>query len=125
MPDLSFLVVDDEERTTYLIEKILAIKFPESHIDVFNNPVDAVEMAKTRRYDLVLSDICMEGIDGFELCKQIKEFDKFVPVVLMSGSSYDPEFQKLAAENNAEIMQKPFNIHKLVEIINKYVLNSS
>lgn len=72
--------------------------------------------------DLILMDVILDGGDGRELCKEIKEKNKNIPIILISGN---PEFLKDYEECKADaIIEKPFNLAevtmKVNEVLAKY-----
>jgi len=83
MADLRVLVVDDED----LILKVMKSFFlrRKDHCDVASNGVDALRQIEKERYDLILSDISMPGMDGLELIRRVKTIQPHTVCILMSG----------------------------------------
>ncbi len=79
------LIVDDEEDNRFLLEAILRKEGYGYRVE--NNGRDAVEAAKKKAPDLVIMDVCMPYLDGFDACRQIKEHwnDYLIPVILLTG----------------------------------------
>ena len=64
------LIVDDESFYTEVLENLLCEEY---HIDIVNNGADALQRASQEpRPDLIMLDIMMEDIDGYEVCKKLK-----------------------------------------------------
>ena len=81
------LCVDDERANLKLLENILV---PRGYAAVSAaSGEDALRMIKSQTIDLILLDVIMPGIDGFEVCRQIKEDQKFrdIPVILITTLS--------------------------------------
>ena len=54
-------------------------------VDTAKNGLEGIEKIKQNNYDAVLSDIVMDGLNGVNLLEQIKEYDEYLPVVLLTG----------------------------------------
>ena len=101
------LVVDDEK----LIVKGIRFSLLQDGLDVdcVYDGEEALEMAKTTEYDLILLDIMLPKMDGFEVCQQIREFSD-VPIVMLTAKGDDMD-KILGLEYGADdYITKPFNI---------------
>jgi CheY-like chemotaxis protein len=84
------LIVDDEPDITFTLRTILEENgFKE--VDVFNDPLLALHDFKSGVYNLLITDIAMPRMDGFELYKQIKNIDTRIKVVFMTASRINYE----------------------------------
>ena len=77
-------LVDDELDISYTLSTVLQDNGFES--DSFTDPILALTNYKTNFYDLVILDIKMPGMDGFELCKKIREMDPKVKICFLTAS---------------------------------------
>jgi CheY-like chemotaxis protein len=68
------LIVDDEVDITTIFK--LALEKVNLHVDVYNDPLLALSDYKTGMYDLLLFDIRMPGMNGFELYRKIKDIEE-------------------------------------------------
>jgi DNA-binding response OmpR family regulator len=82
------LVVDDEAKIRTIIRKYA--EYEKIKVDEAKDGFEALEMVKAVDYDLVILDIMMPELDGFEVCKQIKKI-KPIPIIMLSarGEEYD------------------------------------
>lgn len=82
------LVVDDEEKIRLIIRKYA--EYDKIKVDEAKDGFEALEMVKAVDYDLVILDIMMPEMDGFEVCKEIKKI-KSIPIIMLSarGEEYD------------------------------------
>jgi len=79
----AILVVDDEP---YVLESVALLLDGFGYkVTTCGNPAEAVEMLKTNRYDIVLTDIKMPGMSGIEMLGKIRDFNTEVPVILMTA----------------------------------------
>ena len=101
------LVVDDEK----LIVKGIRFSLEQDGMDVdcAYDGEEALKMAKENTYDIILLDIMLPKITGFEVCQQIREFSN-VPIVMLTAKGDDMD-KILGLEYGADdYITKPFNI---------------
>ena len=100
------LVVDDEK----LIVKGIRFSLEQDGMDVdcAYDGEEALEMAKEKKYDIILLDLMLPKMDGFEVCQQIREFSN-VPIVMLTAKGEDMD-KILGLEYGADdYITKPFN----------------
>ena len=101
------LVVDDEK----LIVKGIRFSLEQDgmEVDCAYDGEEALEMARTGDYDIILLDLMLPKIDGLEVCQQIREFSN-VPIVMLTAKGDDMD-KILGLEYGADdYITKPFNI---------------
>ncbi len=111
MTQPSILVVDDE----LLIRDLLYDFFQQQGwtIAVAENGERALEILRSRKIDLLLTDIKMPQMDGLALTAQVRSLFPHIPVVLMTGyPSVETAVEGIKAKVDDYII-KPFNINKL------------
>ena len=120
MDNNRILVVDDEPDLTQV--STLALEYHGYKVDSFNDPQEALSKFKPGSYDLIIIDIKMPKMDGFELYHEIKKKDNNAKVCFLTASElYYEEFRKeeyCALDRNLFI-QKPIDNEDLVKEINK------
>lgn len=101
------LVVDDEK----LIVKGIRFSLEQDgmEVDCAYDGEEALEMAKQKEYDVILLDVMLPKLTGFEVCQQIREFSD-VPVIMLTAKGDDMD-KILGLEYGADdYITKPFNI---------------
>lgn len=101
------LVVDDEK----LIVKGIRFSLMQDglEVDCAYDGEEALEMAKANAYDLILLDVMLPKMDGFEVCQQIRDFSD-VPIIMLTAKGDDMD-KILGLDNGADdYITKPFNI---------------
>ena len=78
------------------------------------NSADAVELAKTRDFDLILVDNWMPGLTGEELTVAIRKFNKSTPILFYSGAGYEADKQHARDAGAQGYLVKPQGIADLV-----------
>jgi DNA-binding response OmpR family regulator len=122
MANNRILVVDDEPDLTQV--STLALEYHGFKVNSFNDPQEALSKFKPGLYDLVILDIKMPKMDGFELYHEIKKIDNNANVCFLTASElYYEEFRKkeyCALDRNLFI-KKPIENDELVKEINKMI----
>jgi len=106
------LVVEDEEAIrTGLIDVLV---FHGYEVDSAGTGPAGLEKALTGRFDLVLLDIMLPGMDGYEICDRIRAEDRKQPIIMLTAKTSDEEIiqgLKLGAD---DYVPKPFSVQQLV-----------
>jgi two-component system, OmpR family, alkaline phosphatase synthesis response regulator PhoP len=119
------LVVDDEIYIVHILDFSLGMEGYE--VITALDGEQALEKARAEKPDLIVLDIMMPKLDGYETCKMLKaEADtKEIPVILLSAKGRNVD-QKIGFEVGADdYITKPFSPRKLVERINAILGQSS
>lgn len=108
---LKILVVDDEQNIVDILESNLLREGYE--VLVAYDGEDAVEITKTRKPDLVLLDCMMPGMDGFDVCKIIRQ-NSNVPIIMLTAKSEELD-KVLGLELGADdYITKPFSVREVL-----------
>jgi DNA-binding NtrC family response regulator len=117
------MIVDNEPEIVRAIE--LALKVNGYLAEGFTDPAKAIVEFRNNghEYALVISDIRMPAMSGFELARNIKEADPNVPLVFMTAFEINkPEFSSLFPSMQvSEFVTKPFVNALLIRIVRKYI----
>jgi CheY-like chemotaxis protein len=107
------LVVDDQPANIKLITSVLKRDY---EIIPAYNGVEALEKVDSENPDIVLLDVMMPGIDGYEVCKKIKQGDstRFTPVVMITALSAFEDRIKAIEVDADDFLSKPINIQELI-----------
>jgi DNA-binding NtrC family response regulator len=114
------LIVDDEEDITWILKKGLEKYGYE--IDVFNDPLLALSSFRAGSYDLILLDIRMPKMDGFELYQRITQLDSKTKVCFMTAFEvYYDALKELFPDSYESVcfIRKPIAIQDFVKRISK------
>ena len=101
------LVVDDEKAIVKGIK--FSLEQDDFICDCAYDGQEALDMAKQKKYDIILLDVMLPGLTGFEVCQQIREFSD-VPIIMLTAKGDDMD-KILGLEYGADdYITKPFNI---------------
>lgn len=106
MPDVRVLVADDNKTNLVLATQLL--KRRNILHDTASNGLEAYEMFSRHRYDLVLMDLRMPVMDGFESTALIRELDPKVPIIALTASAFENEKERAMASGFSGYFIKPF-----------------
>ena len=116
------LLTDDDEMVLMSLEELLLAE------DIFevstaSNGKDAIEKAKTGNFDVIILDVVMPGMSGFEVCKKLREMDETskTPIIMLTAKSADAD-KKAGLEAGADrFLPKPTDPVSFVEIVREIV----
>ena len=116
-------IVDDEEELVENLKIELEHLKPEWNILAFSEGMKAIQEIVKGTVDLVVTDIAMPDMDGYELFWRIKDYDENIPVIMMTGFGYDPNHVLVRAKVDGlkDVLYKPFETEKLVELIESHL----
>jgi DNA-binding response OmpR family regulator len=115
------LVCDDDP----LIRRLLQVNLEIEDYDVLlaADGQEAVEVALAEHPDLIILDIMMPRMDGYQACKKLKELDevKDIPVVFLSAKAQEEDIEEGTALGAAAYLTKPFEPDELIAAIDRLV----
>ncbi|KPA19592.1 multi-sensor hybrid histidine kinase [Candidatus Magnetomorum sp. HK-1] len=122
-PPLRILLVDDMESSRKVVE--LYLKAIPVNIDIAENGRLALELFKSTKYDLILMDMRMPELNGYEATKEIRKLEqqqgiKQTPIIALTASVTSDEIQSCIDAGCYEVLTKPLRKAKLFEVLLKY-----
>lgn len=112
------LIVDDEPDMLKLLSMILRERTTYA-VTTTNNPLEALDMAKTGGFDLVISDLKMPGLDGIELIDAIKKVDEDIPIIIMTAYGTVESATEAIQKGGFDFITKPFRKEQILFTIDK------
>lgn len=113
--DVRILVVDDDHRTSTYLAQILALEGWD--VDTASGGVNALKLVARERYDAILLDYRMPGMDGAELCRRIHDIQPSAREVFLTGfptiDTVYPAFQA----GGQRVLSKPVDPKELVRVM--------
>src|SRR4030081_150653 len=106
------LIVDDEANTLASLSR--AFRLAGHEAAVCDNATKALELAKTERFDLILSDVFVPGKDGLTLLEELKSQGVTAPVVMMSGQAHIEMAVRATKLGALDFLEKPVSTDKLL-----------
>jgi len=108
------LIVDDTPRVRQAISYLLTKK--DYDISAAGNAAEALNLLSERPADLIILDVMMPETDGFELCRQLKEYKetKDIPVIFLTAKTTPSDIAKGLAAGAVDYIKKPYNSEELL-----------
>ena len=114
----TILIAEDNESNYILMTYILKRDF---QIQRAKNGMEAVDMVKEGKFDLVLMDIKMPVMDGLQATTKIKELRPELPVIALTANAFDSDRQLAKKAGCDDFLAKPVNSEKCLKTIAKYI----
>ncbi|MBF4517502.1 response regulator [Flavobacterium sp. ANB] len=114
----SILLIEDNKINQMITRKMLENKA--ISCEIIDNGEDAVELLKIKKFDMILMDVHLPGINGTTATKQIREFDKSTPIIALTAISLDENRDMLLAFGMNDVITKPFVPDEFYSIIAKF-----
>lgn len=112
------VILADDSKT---IQKIVTLSLTgdDFEVECFENGPNALEHIRRRGADVVLADVSLPHLDGYELCRELKEDPRTgsLPVILLAGSLEPIDENRAGLVGSDASLTKPFDISQLVELI--------
>jgi DNA-binding response OmpR family regulator len=119
----NILIVDDEDDTALYFKIVL--EGAGFYVDVFNDPSKALNNFKPNFYDLLLIDIKMPGMSGFQLHNALKVLDDSIKVCFITA--FEPYYQSLKEEYELDVkcfIKKPISEDELISRVVEHIITS-
>ncbi len=113
----SILVVDDEKSQREILEMILSTEGYD--VSAAASGEAALKIARERRFDLVLTDLKMTGMDGIELLQKLLAYDSSIIVVLLTAHGSIDSAKEALRRGAFDYLEKPYDREKLLETISR------
>ncbi len=113
----SILVVDDEENAREGLSKILSKEG--YRVETAANGKEAIDTLKRQRYELVITDMRMPLMDGFEVLREIKKMDENIGVIMITAYGEVESYLEAMNMGAFEYINKPVRVNELKRVISK------
>jgi len=113
------LVIDDEEFVRSVLSRTLAQV--DHQVTLAENGEKGIELFKERKFDMVLTDLGMPGMSGWEVCRMIKEISPDTPVGMITGWGMEMSSSKIEEYGLNFIISKPFDLDQILNVVAKNI----
>ena len=113
----NFLILDDSEDTIRMLQELL--KTGGANVMTASNGAEALRLARENEFDVILSDIAMPEMDGFEFLQRLRKIDgrEHVPVIAITGFGRSDDIARIRAAGFYSHLIKPLNLQALTEVL--------
>ncbi len=109
------LVVDDQFSDRETLKTILEDKG--YRVATAKDGAEAIEMVKSRHYDIIFLDVKLPDIDGVQVFEQVKEIDPKAAVIMMTGYSVEDLIKRAVGKGAYTSIYKPFDMKKVIGLV--------
>jgi signal transduction histidine kinase/CheY-like chemotaxis protein len=113
------LVVEDNKINQMVSKKMLKNKG--IHCEIIDNGEEAIEIAKNNKFDMILMDVHLPGINGTIATQEIRKFDKKTPIIALTAISLNENRDMLLSYGMNDVITKPFVPEDFYRIIANYI----
>ena len=120
--DVSLLIVEDNPELLMLMHQLMSTYY---NIYIAQNGIEALEIIRQKQIDLIISDIMMPEMDGYELTKQLKDDPdhSHLPIILLTAKHEMDDEQKALILGADDYLTKPFKLKELKIRIDNIIQN--
>jgi len=114
------LIADDEPEILEYLQAELKANNENFSIKIACSGYKALNYIQSNHIDLLLTDIAMPDMDGYDLYSRVREIRPNLPIIMMTGFGYDPKHSLIKAKEDGleMIFYKHFDVKKLFDMIN-------
>ncbi len=111
----TILVIDDERSIRDTLQG--ALESCGYNVDVAKDGYTAIKMVKNKHFDVLVADIIMPSINGFQTIDEIKKIIPEIKIIMMSGDNIDSFIDKTETQGAIAHIVKPFDLAELLKLI--------
>lgn len=116
---ISILILDDEPIVTKRLKPSLEKKGFE--VETFTKSIDALTRFREKNFDIVITDLKMEGIDGMEFLTEVKEIKPETEVIVITGFATMATAKESFQKGVLDFLAKPFKLSEIHAAVEKAV----
>lgn len=112
LPKKKILVIEDESPIRIGLQDVFV--YHGYDVDFAEDGVNGLSMALSGTFDLILLDIMLPGLDGFEVCRRIRAEDRHQPIIMLTAKTTDEDIIQGLSLGADDYVAKPFSVTQLV-----------
>ena len=109
---MRILVVEDEPSINDVVST--ALRFEGYQVTQSDHGLDGLAIAQREHFDLIVLDVMLPGLDGFEICRRLREADRQVPVLFLTARDDPSDRVEGFMTGGDDYLTKPFSIDELI-----------
>jgi len=116
------LVIDDEESVRSVLSRILSQV--NHQVTVAKDGGEGLQLFQEKEFDIVLTDLGMPGMSGWDVCKAIKKLRARIPVGMITGWGMELDQTKKEESGLDFVIPKPFDFHQIIKVVDETMESS-
>jgi len=118
---IRILAVDDLETNLEVLRLFIENKYPYAIVDLAMGGYEALGMYKTQIYDIILMDLKMPGLNGFEVLEKFKSIKPVPPTYALTADVYKDTYERVKYAGFMGLLEKPLQVDLMFKAIEKVV----
>ena len=114
---MKILVVEDDRIVGQYVQR--GLEEVQYHADLVDDGLEALRLISGGQYDLVVLDLRLPGMTGYEVLRKLREANRTLPAILMSGHFSDKILRKSGTLGGVELLSKPFTLATLRDALTR------
>jgi CheY-like chemotaxis protein len=115
------LVIEDEELVRNVLFK--GLSNAQHQVTIAKDGMEGIALFKKMEFDIVLTDLGMPNVSGWEVCKTIKDISPHTPIGMITGWEGEIDYSNLGDKGPDFILAKPFDLSIVIQKINESLIN--
>jgi len=119
---MNFLIVDDDQGLAALLK--MELEDQGHSVETASNGFDGKSLSLKRRYDVIILDLMLPGMNGRQVCQELRKHHNPTPVMIMSALDTPDEKKACITAGASDFMAKPFLFddfyHRLLQLVKGY-----
>lgn len=120
---MHILIAEDEEYNQMVLQGMIEILYPKVTMEIVSNGLEALENLKKGSFDLVLSDVDMPVMNGYDLVSEVKKSGLKVPIICVTAFAISGDREKLLMHGFECYVSKPIDMDDLKAVLDPYLLS--
>ncbi|MDD5053284.1 MAG: response regulator [Sulfuricurvum sp.] len=122
---MRILIAEDDEYNQMVVEAMIELLYPDVAVEMVSNGAEALEKLKTETFGLLLSDVDMPLMNGYELVSEVKNMGLNVPIVCVTAFAISGDREKLLMHGFDGYISKPIDMDDMKTVLDKYLLGGN
>lgn len=118
---MRILIAEDEEYNQMVVQAMVEILYPNAATVMTGNGAEALEKLQESSFDLVLSDVDMPIMNGYELVDEIKKMGFVFPVICVTAFAVSGDREKLLMHGFDDYISKPIDMDEMKIVMDRYL----
>lgn len=119
---MHILIAEDEEYNQMVVQAMIEILYPEVTMEMVSNGLEALNKLQNGSYDLVLSDVDMPVMNGYDLVSEVKKLGLHVPLICITAFAISGDKEKLLMHGFERYISKPIDMDEMKAVLDPYLL---
>jgi len=118
---MRILIAEDEEYNQIVVQAMVELLYPDVSIEMVGNGFEALEKLKNERFDLLLSDVDMPIMNGYDLVNEIKKMGLTLPLISVTAFAISGDKEKLLLHGFNAYISKPIDMDAMKTVLDRYI----